>query len=320
MQAVSFPGYRRAEIIEIHRPALRDPGDAIVLVTTAAIGPWDVERFLSVSSERIIPGGEFAGLVVETGESVTTVELDDLVTNAVCHVGSNGQTAMFGSNALPGGHAEYVRVPDADKTLTKIAESGEERAVLAGGTTGMGVNAAALALELSKPSIAVVGCDPIGMTALIALRNSDSIEKLVAVEDHTARRTLASQFAMHTFTSTDTLPDSQSDVVLIGSTSEYPGFDSVAKLVKPGGAVIFSEAYGPSRATEDGAIFPAGVTISTAGWPTNQDAKKIVTAMQIRRLDLTPIVSHVIPFDEIQDAYEAAAGPGQGVQKVLLKP
>ena len=320
MQAISFPGYRRAEIIEIPRPALRDPGDAIVLVTTAAIGPWDVERFLSVGSERIIPGGEFAGLVVETGEDVTDVEIDDLVTNTVNHVSSNGQSGLFGSKTLPGGHAEYVRVPDANTTLTKIAESGEERAVLAGGTVGIGVNAAALALSLGMPSVTVVGCDPIGMTALVALRNAGSIENLVAVEDHAARNTLASKFADHTFKSTDQLPGQLSDVVLVGSINEYAGFETVATLVKPGGSVLFSEKYGPARVAESGIEFPEGVTISTAAWPTNQDAKKIVTAMQIRKLDLTPLVSHVIPFDEVPDAYEAAAGPGQGVQKVLLKP
>ncbi|MDG0866009.1 alcohol dehydrogenase catalytic domain-containing protein [Candidatus Lucifugimonas marina] len=320
MQAVSFPGYRRAELIDIPRPTLRDPGDAIVLVTTAAIGPWDVERFLSVGSERIVPGGEFAGLVVETGEDVAKVELDDLVTNTVCHISANGQSALFGSNTLPGGHAEYVRVPDADRTLTKIAESGEERAVLAGGTAGIGVNTAAQALSLSAPSVAVVGCDPIGMTALIALKNAKSVENLVAVEDHAARNTLASQFAMSTFRSSDQLPPQQADVVLVGSTSEYSGFEPVAALVKPGGSVIFSESYGPARVAESGTLFPEGVTISTAAWPTVEDAKKIVTAMQIRRLDLTPIVSHVIPMDEVQEAYEAAAIPGPGVQKVLLKP
>lgn len=321
MQAVSFPGYGRAEIIDIPRPTLRDSGDAIVLVTTAAIGPWDVERFLGVGSERIIPGGEFAGIIVETGEDVTEVELDDLVANTVCNSSSNGNSILFGSTTLPGGHAEYVRVPNANTSLVKIAASGEERAVLSGGTVGMGVNAAALALNGDRTlSFAVVGCDPIGMTALVALKNTVGPENIVVVEDHPARKTLASSFAATTFSSSDQLPANRADVVIVGSTSEYPGFDSVTELVKPGGSVVFSEAYGLSRTTEDGTTFPEGVTIYATGWPTNLDAKKIVTAMQIRQLDLTPLVSHVFPLDEVHDAYEAAAGPNSGVQKVLLKP
>ncbi len=321
MQAVSFPSYGRTEIIEIPRPALRTSTDAIVLVTTAAIGPWDVERFLSVGAEHVIPGGEFAGLVVETGEDVSSIELDDLVSNTVNHPLANGRGEMFGSSALPGGHAEYVRVPNADITLTKIAVSGEERAVLAGGSVGLGVNAAASALsESPEGKYAVAGCDPIGMTSLITLKNSGAANRLIAVEDHIARRTLASGFAGDIFTSEEQFPENQADVVIVGSIRDYPGFESVAKLVKPGGSIIFSEPYGPTRATEAGISFPAGVTISSAAWPSNQDAKKIVTAMQIRRLDLTPLVSHVIPLDEVQDAYEAAANVSQGVQKVLLKP
>ncbi len=321
MQAVSFPGYGRAEIIEIPRPALQTSSDAIVLVTTAGIGPWDVERFLSVGAENVIPGGEFAGLVVETGEHVSNIELDDLVCNTVNHAVAGGGSEIFGTRALPGGHAEYVRVPNADSTLTKIAASGEERAVLAGGVAGLGVNTAASALiEAPDGKYAVVGCDPITMTSLIALKNAGVGDRLIAVEDHTARRTLASGFAGGVFESTDALPEHEASVVIVGSVREYPGFDTVAKLVKPGGCIIFAEPYGLTRATEAGITFPEGVMISSAAWPTNEDAKKIVTAMQVRRLDLTPLVSHVIPLDEVQDAYEAAANASQGVQKVLIKP
>ena len=321
MQALSFPGYGRVEIIEIPRPALREPTDAIVLVTTAAIGPWDIERFFSVGEETVVPGGEFAGLVVETGSDVTTVELDDLVSNTVHHLSSNRTDQLFGSSSLPGGHAEYVRVPNADATLTKIAASGEERAVLAGGTAGLGVNVAAAAIsESPEGSYAVVGCDPIGMTALIALKNAGNSKQIIAIEDHTARRTLASGFASQALNSNDTLPLEQMDIVIIGSIQEAPKFETAVSMIRPGGNIIFSEPYGPIRTTESGVTLPSGVTLSAAAWPTNEDAKKIITAMQIKRLDLTPIVSHVIPLDEAQEAYEAAAGPGQGVQKVLLKP
>ncbi|MBT4143191.1 MAG: hypothetical protein HOE50_08635 [Chloroflexi bacterium] len=321
MQALSFPGYGRVEIIEIPRPGLRETTDAIVLVTTASIGPWDIEHFFSAGEEAVVPGGEFAGIVVETGSDVSRIDLDDLVSNTVRHLSSNGTSQLFGSASLPGGHAEYVRVPNADATLTKIAASGEERAVLTGGTAGLGVNVATAAMSKSpEGSYAVVGCDPIGLTALIALQNSGNSKQIIAIEDHTARLTLASGFANQALRSNDALPIKQMDVVIIGSVREAPEYETAVSLVRPGGYIIFSEPYGPVRSTETGVVLPEGLTISAATWPTNEDAKKIVTAMQIKRLDLTPIVSHVIPLDEAQEAYEAAAGPGQGVQKVLLKP
>ena len=65
MQAITFTGYKQTEIIEMPRPALRDSSDAIVLVTTTAIGPWDIQAFLNTNRNEFTPGGEFAGIVVE---------------------------------------------------------------------------------------------------------------------------------------------------------------------------------------------------------------------------------------------------------------
>lgn len=324
MQTVAFPGNGRAEIIELPRPAPRDPGDAIVLVTTAAIGPWDVDSFLGAGStaHKTTPGGEFAGIVVETGGDVSLIELDDLVTNTIQHVAGGSRSELFGSKTLPGGHAEYVRVPDADTTLTKIAASGEERAVLAGGTAALGAGAAAMALAASPVgTYTVVGCDPIGLTALIALNNGTAgvKDRISAIEGHSARRTLAASYAEEVFASAGGVAGHRSDVVIVGALRDGPGIEVAMKSVKVGGNIIFVEPYGASRFVESGTFVPEGVTITSTDWPGVDDAKRIVTNLQIRRIDLTPVVSHVMPLDEVQDAYEAAAGPGPGVQKVLLK-
>ena len=322
MQAITFTGYKQTEIIEMPRPALRDSSDAIVLVTTTAIGPWDIQAFLNTNRNELTPGGEFAGIVVETGEAVSHIEIDDLVANTVQHVSENGGIPeLFGSNTLPGGHAEYVRVPDADKSLVKIAASGEERAVLAGGTAGLGMAAANSALEYAlNGSYAIAGCDPIGMTALIALDAAGAKNRTIAIEDHTERRNLSASFTLNSFDTNECLNTSKVDVVIVGATIDAPGFATIANLVKPDGYVIFSEPDAPAKLLNSDITFPANVVVSHARWPDGSEAKRVVTAMQIKKLDLTHVVSHVIPLDEAQEAYEAAAGPEPGVQKILLKP
>ena len=322
MQAITFTGYKQTEIIEMPRPALRDSSDAIVLVTTTAIGPWDIQAFLNTNRNELTPGGEFAGIVVETGEAVSHIEIDDLVANTVQHVSKNGGIPeLFGSNTLPGGHAEYVRVPDADKSLVKIAASGEERAVLAGGTAGLGMASANSALEYAlNGSYAIAGCDPIGMTALIALDAAGAKNRTIAIEDHTERPQLAAGFTLKSFSSNECLNTSKVDVVIVGATIDAPGFATIANLVKPDGYVIFSEPDAPPKLLNSDIKLPANVVVSHARWPDGSEAKRVVTAMQIKKLDLTHLVSHVIPLDESQEAYEAAAGPEPGVQKILLKP
>lgn len=108
--------------------------------------------------------------------------------------------------------------------------------------------------------------------------------------------------------------------MIVGAIREYPGFDVVAKLLKPDGTLIFCEPYGAERVKGSGTVIPDILKVASASWPTNKEAQKIITALQIRRLDLAPLVSHVIPLDQAQEAYEAAAGSSAGVQKVLLKP
>ena len=239
MQSITFTGYGQTEIVETPRPTLRDPSDAIVLVTTTAIGPWDIQAFLNTNLNEFTPGGEFAGIVVETGEAVSHVEIDDLVANTVQHVSKNGITDLFGSNTLPGGHAEYVRVPDADRCLVKIAASGEERAVLAGGTAGLGMGAASATLEYAQNgSYAIAGCDPIGMTALIALKAAGAKNRTIAIEDHTERRKLAAGFTLKSFSSNECLNTSKVDVMIVGATIEAPEFNTLVNLVQPDGYVL----------------------------------------------------------------------------------
>lgn len=50
MLAIGFTSYGKVELQDVPRPALREDTDAIVLVTTAAIGPWDVDRYESTST------------------------------------------------------------------------------------------------------------------------------------------------------------------------------------------------------------------------------------------------------------------------------
>ena len=321
MQAVAFTESGRVDVIQLPRPTLLEPGDAIVLVTTTAIGPWDIDSFLNASGNNVIPGSEFAGLVVETGHEVVEIQIDDVVANTVQHVSNDGSSNLFGSTKLPGGHAEYVRVPDADRTLIKITVAGEERSVLAGGTVGLAVQAAAIATANSPyGTYRILGCDPLGITVLTALNNAGAKSRSSAIESHPARKTLASRLASAVSDSVMGLDLPRADTVIVGAISEGPGVDTILASVKPSGRIIFAEPYGASSILRGGVTLPEDVTISTTVWPNSVEVQKIVDRLQIHQLDLTSLVSHVIPLDLVQDAYEAAAGPAPGVQKVLIKP
>ena len=130
------------QIVDSQRAQVILPTDAVLMVTTTAVSRWDVATARAGVTDTT-PGAEFAGIVVEVGEGVATVNLDDLVVaRCVVPTGQGGASVRFGSDALDGGHAEYVRVPHADETLVKTTAASEERSVFAGGSAALGIAAA----------------------------------------------------------------------------------------------------------------------------------------------------------------------------------
>ena len=82
---------------------------------------------------------------------------------------------MFGSASLDGGQAEYVRIPLADGTVIKAPGSISDNAlVLMADIWPTGYFGATSALDMlgasdfSGNSVAVVGCGPVGLCAIIS--------------------------------------------------------------------------------------------------------------------------------------------------------
>ncbi|KAJ7725373.1 chaperonin 10-like protein [Mycena metata] len=136
----------RVESIPV--PKIQDPDDAIVKVTLAALCGSDLHVYRGHAGvEKIHTSGhEFIGEVVELGSSFgahsqgrpdlyTTLKVGDKVVSPFtvncgeCNVCRMGYTcrcpsgALFGSPALEGGQAQYVRVPKAGGTLFNLSDA-----------------------------------------------------------------------------------------------------------------------------------------------------------------------------------------------------
>ncbi|KAJ7164748.1 chaperonin 10-like protein [Mycena crocata] len=129
-------------------PKIQDPDDAIVKVTLAALCGSDLHVYRGHAGvEKIHTSGhEFIGEIVELGSSYgvhaqgrpelyATLKVGDKVVSPFtvncgeCNVCRLGYTcrcplgALFGSPALEGGQAQYVRVPKAGGTLFNLSDS-----------------------------------------------------------------------------------------------------------------------------------------------------------------------------------------------------
>ncbi len=189
MLALSFNGVEHVEVVERRTPRIKDDMDVIVRVTTTAISSRDLARYTGHDpAPGTIPGAEFCGLVDEVGAGVSAVDLGDLVTGISVFDSENGRQG-FGWDGLDGGQALYVRVPFANDTLLKVPTAGiEERALLLGDTYGLGASAAAQATSSGATDICVIGFDPYGASALIALAAS-GITDVIGLDDEERRGT-----------------------------------------------------------------------------------------------------------------------------------
>jgi threonine dehydrogenase-like Zn-dependent dehydrogenase len=158
MRALTWQGKRDVQVEEVPDPRIEEPTDAIVRITSTAICGSDLHLY-EVLGPYLKPGDvlghEPMGIVEEVGSDVTNLRPGDRVVvpfNISCgscwmcdrqlyaqcettQVRSEGKgAALFGYTSLygsvPGGQAEYLRVPYANFGPIKIPDGGPDERYL----------------------------------------------------------------------------------------------------------------------------------------------------------------------------------------------
>lgn len=309
-------GSSNVSLDDVPRPQIEHPSDAIVMVTTAAIGQWEINR---ARRDEVgpTPGAQFAGVVIETGEEVSQVNVDDLVVATCAVAGSRVEGAqVFGRCHLAGGHAEYVLVPYADRVLTRTTPAAEERSVFAGGSAALGIAAAETALEHAAGTGAILayGCDATGLTALAWLRRNRKrlTGTSYAFDPHPARLAAAKAYGAEEISVPDVV-DQEIAVLILAPAAAEEAVEQVLTALRPGTTVVVTDPL-------HSAPLPDRLRILRTGWPALQQARRAEMAIRLREIDLTPLVSTVVPLDEAEEAYRVAAEAPPGTRSVLLKP
>ena len=203
MRALVWHGKEDIRCDVVSDPAIQDPRDAIVKVTSCAICGSDLHLFHNFVPAMLpgdIMGHEMMGEVVETGSGVTdTLKVGDRIvvpftiicgqceqckrgnfsvcerTNRNKHIADKvfGHTTagLFGYTHLtggyPGGQAEYLRVPFADTTHIKVPDRLTDEQVLFLGDIFPTGWQAAMQCEIEETdTVAIWGCGPVGQMAI----------------------------------------------------------------------------------------------------------------------------------------------------------
>jgi threonine dehydrogenase-like Zn-dependent dehydrogenase len=228
MKANRWYGKHDVRVESVEDPAIVNPRDAIVRVTSTAICGSDLhlyDGYIPTMKKGDILGHEFMGEIVELGHGVDNLAVGDRVVvpfNIACgscffcrrtqyslcdnsnpnagvtEVAYGGSSAgLFGYSHMMGGYAggqaEYVRVPFADVGCFKI-ESGieDDKVLFLTDIFPTGYMAAENCDIQEGDVVAVFGCGPVGQ---FAIRSAFMLgaERVLAIDDVRERLVMAAE-------------------------------------------------------------------------------------------------------------------------------
>ena len=194
MRALTWQSKGQVEVQDVPDPTIQEPTDAIIRITSTAICGSDLHLY-DVLAPYLTPGDvlghEFMGIVEEVGSETGSLSVGDRVvvpfniscgrcwmcthglqsqceTTQVTEQGKGAQlfgyTSLYG--AVPGGQAQYARVPQAQYGPIRIPQEGaDERYLYLSDilpTAWQGVEYADLP---EGGTLAVIGLGPVGQLA-----------------------------------------------------------------------------------------------------------------------------------------------------------
>jgi threonine dehydrogenase-like Zn-dependent dehydrogenase len=217
MKAVTWHGKRDVRVDTVPDPAIEEPTDAIIRVTSSGICGSDLHLYEIMGpflEEGDILGHEPMGVVEETGAQVTHIQPGDRVVipfNISCGhcfmcdqglqsqcettqvrdqgMGASllGYTKLYGQ--VPGGQAEFLRVPQAHYGPIKVPEGPpDDRFIYLSDVLPTAWQAVEYAAIPEGGSVVVFGLGPIGeMSAWIALHRGHRVIAVDLVPERLAR-------------------------------------------------------------------------------------------------------------------------------------
>ncbi|MDQ2750753.1 MAG: glutathione-dependent formaldehyde dehydrogenase [Actinomycetota bacterium] len=224
MKALTWQGNQDVQVVEVPDPRIEEPTDAIIKVTSTAICGSDLHLY-GVLGPYLKPGDvlghEAMGVVEEVGSEVPDLHVGDRVVipfNISCgrcwmcsrglfaqcettQVRDQGKgAALFGYTSLygsvPGGQAEYLRVPQAHFGPIKVPDGApDEQFLYLSDILPTAYQAVVYADVPKGGTLAVLGLGPVGQFAARIAAHL-GVERVIGVDPVPERRAAAARFGV----------------------------------------------------------------------------------------------------------------------------
>lgn len=300
-------------------------GEAVVQVRLTTICGTDihiVKGEYPIEPGTII-GHEAVGVIYELGPGVTGYHLGQRVLMGAvtpcgqCEPCLSGHTSQCGGliggwrfgNTIDGVQAEFVRVPFAQANLALVPDAlSDEDVLLLADIASTGFAAAESGRIRLGDTVAVFAQGPIGLCATLGARMMGASE-ILAIDRDSHRLEMAQHFGA------SVLIRAEGDVVhkimeqtggrgvdvAIEALGTQETFENALRVLRPGGTLSSVGVYsGHLRIPLEG--FAAGLgdhTIVTTLCPGGKERMyRLMRLVAARRIDLTPLLTHVFPLEK----------------------
>lgn len=353
MKALVFRGKCSIALEDVPRPTIQADTDVIVSISLCGLCGSDMHPYHCREKgldHGTVCGHEFVGTVHEVGPKVMKFKLGELVMSPFttscggCFYCARGLTArcecsqLFGwveqGHGLHGAQAQFVRVPLADSTLVAVpAGISIEQALLLGDVFSTGFYSAENAgiqdyaandPNGAGPVVAVVGCGPVGLIAVMAARHLGA-STVLAIDSVPERLQLGQKFG------TDVVDRSACDAVhavrektggrgadvVLEAVGLPPAFELAFELVRPGGVVSVAGCHAEAAAPLS-MVYNKNLKIMSGRCSARHFMDKLLPLVQENKFDLEAIITHRLPLSP--EAYTLFDSRKDGVIKVVMDP
>lgn len=325
-------------------PTIKEPGDAIVRITTSTICGTDLHILKgdvpSVSDGRIL-GHEGIGVIEQVGAGVTEFQIGDKVIISCitsctkcefCRRGMPSHCKHGGwvlGNTIDGTQAEYVRIPYADGSLYHFPADGDEEAlVMLSDILPTGFECGVLNGQV-KPgdSIAIIGAGPIGLAVLLtaqfyspaAIYMIDLDEKRLSVAMKLGATAVIDGRDGRAAERLLELTGGAGVDVSVEAVGTPEAFEICQAVIAPGGRIANIGVHGKPATLHLEQLWHRNITLTTrlVDTVTLPMLLKVITS---GKLQPSKLATHRFRLDEIQKAYQTFShAADEGALKVILK-
>lgn len=388
MRALTYHGSNDVRVDNMPDPIIHESDDIILRVTATAICGSDLHLYrgkIPETKDGDIFGHEFMGVVEEVGSDVTAVAKGDRVVvpfviacgscffcamnlQAACETTNTGRgailnkkqipsgAALFGFSHLyggiPGGQAEFVRVPKANVGPFKIPDSiDDERVLFLSDILPTGYQAVLNAGIGHGSSLVIHGAGPVGLMSAACARLLGA-QQIFMVDHHQYRLDFAVQHYGVIPINFDEIDDPAA--AIIEQTAGYRGVDAAIDAVgfeakgstletaltalkmegssgaalrqciaavRRGGTISVPGVYaGFIHGFMFGDVFEKGLSFKTG--QTHVQSYLLTLIEYILQGDLRPeiIISHRLSLEQAAEGYRIFDKKEDACRKIILRP